>query len=252
MYAKLFASLYQGTLRGCSDEILVFTNLLAHADAGGTVDKHWRAIADETGLPRDRVESALLTLEAPDPESRSPEEGGRRIVRLDEHRSWGWRIVNYGKYRSIRHEEDRREQNRLAQERWRNKQSKPRKPPKAQAEEEADVEEDKEIATPLRGPGKPPSAAKPAPLPDFLGDSNIESFKANARPRIAPQWELPEQWGIDAEALGWVANSILLEAEKFRLYWSAGRGQGTRRTVKGWRQSWFNWLGKAEMRKVAA
>lgn len=141
MYAKLFASLYQGTLRGCSDEILVFTNLLAHADATGIVDKHWRAISEETGLSRERVESAINNLEAPDLESRSPEMEGRRIVRIDEHRAWGWKIVNYGKYRAIRNEEDRREQNRLAQEKWRNKQNKPRKPESAQAEGEEEAKE---------------------------------------------------------------------------------------------------------------
>lgn len=142
MYVKLFASLYQGTLRGCSDEILVFTNLLAHADQHGVVDKHWRAISEETGLDRERVEKAIQTLESPDSESRSPEHGGRRIMRLDEHRAWGWQIVNYGKYRAIRNEDDRREQNRLAQERFRNKNNKSNqsKPPSSQAEEEADTE----------------------------------------------------------------------------------------------------------------
>lgn len=122
MYAKLFTSLYQGTLRGCADEILVFTNLLAHADATGLVDKHWRSISEETGISIERVKTAIANLEAPDPESRSPEMEGRRIVPLDEHRAWGWHIVNYGKYRAIRNEDDRREQNRLAQQRWRDKQ----------------------------------------------------------------------------------------------------------------------------------
>ena len=121
MYAKLFASLYQGTLRGQSDEILVFTNLLAHSDEHGIVDKHWRAIAEETGISRDRVEAAIINLEAPDIESRSPESEGRRIIRMDEHRAWGWQIVNHGKYRAIRHEADRKEQNRQAQSRFREK-----------------------------------------------------------------------------------------------------------------------------------
>lgn len=119
MYGKIFASLYQGTLRGRSNEILVFTNMLAHAARDGSVDKHWRAISEETGLSIDEVKEAIDTLEAPDPESRSPEEEGRRLVRLDEHRAWGWRIVNHSKYRAIRSEEDRAEQNRLAQARWR-------------------------------------------------------------------------------------------------------------------------------------
>ena len=127
--------------------------MLAHADVYGIVDKHWRAISEETGLPRDRVEKAILNLEAPDPESRSPEMDGCRIVKMDAHRAWGWKIVNYGKYRSIRDEDDRREQNRIAQEKFRNKnkskiqevsnsnQSKPHNPKSAQEEEEG--EEDK-------------------------------------------------------------------------------------------------------------
>jgi hypothetical protein len=148
VYAKLFTSIYQGTLRGNSRGLLVFTNLLAHADAAGHVDVHPRAIAEEVGLTVAEVRAALDELEAPDPESRSPEEDGRRLLRLDEHRAWGWRIVNYVKYRSIRSEEDRRAQNREAQKRWRDKQAsdtdkqrKPRKPPSAQAEAEADTEE---------------------------------------------------------------------------------------------------------------
>lgn len=146
MYVKLFSSLYQGTLRGRSDEILVFTNLLAHADSYGVVDKHWKAISEETGISRERVEAAILNLEAIDPDSRSPEAEGRRIIRMDEHRAWGWKIVNYGKYRAIRNEDDRREQNRLAQERFRNRHSnisKPRKPPSSQAEAEEEEEKKK-------------------------------------------------------------------------------------------------------------
>lgn len=122
MYAKLFTSIYQGTLRGDSHGLLVFTNLIAHADSAGHVDIHPRAIADEVGLTLEQVRAALLKLEAPDEESRSPELEGRRIVRLNEHRDWGWQVVNYLKYRAIRDEEDRREQNRLAQQRWRERQ----------------------------------------------------------------------------------------------------------------------------------
>ena len=161
MYAKLFASLYQGTLRGRADEILVFTNLLAHCDRFGVVDKHPRAIADECGISVERVEIALLNLEAPDAESRSPELNGCRIARIDEHRHWGWQIVNHAKYRAIRNEDERREQNRLAQDRFRNKRkhnSKRNKPASAgvirasalsahaEAEAEAERESDKSLS----------------------------------------------------------------------------------------------------------
>ena len=139
MYAKLFTSLFQGTLRGNSNGILVFTNLLAHADKTGIVDMHPRAISEEVGLSIEAVRAALIELESPDPESRSPEQNGRRIIRLDEHRDWGWQIVNYVKYRAIRSEEDRREQNRLAQERYRQRHSKQSKPRSAQEEAEGEA-----------------------------------------------------------------------------------------------------------------
>lgn len=121
MYVKLFASIYQGTLRGDSNGLLVFTNLLAHCDSEGFVDIHPRAIADEVGLPADAVRAALDRLEAPDPESRTPDENGRRIVRVSDHRAWGWVVVNYAKYRSIRNEDDRRAANRDAVARHRAK-----------------------------------------------------------------------------------------------------------------------------------
>lgn len=178
MYAKLFASLYQGTLRGRSDEILVFTNLLAFADQYGFVDKHWQAISEETGLPRERVEAAILTLESPDSESRSPELDGCRIIRMDEHRAWGWKIVNYGKYRAIRNEDDRREQTRLAQERWRKKKAGVEitimkvshgKPREAQGEGEGEGEE---VHTPRsRGNGKQRPKKNKTLIPDDFGIS---------------------------------------------------------------------------------
>ena len=121
MYAKLFSSIYQGTLRGQAHEILVFTNLLATSDSAGFVDKHFRAIAEEVGLTQDEVRLAIANLEKEDPYSRSQELGGARIERLEEHRDWGWRVVNYVKYRNIKDTAARRDQLRAAQRRRREK-----------------------------------------------------------------------------------------------------------------------------------
>jgi uncharacterized phage protein (TIGR02220 family) len=149
MYCKLFASLYQGTLRGKAHEILVFTNLLACCDQEGCVDKHFRSIADEVGLTVEEVKVAIQNLESPDPESRSQECDGARIVRLQIHRNWGWKVVNYLKYRAIRNEEDRREQNRRAQAVFRARHAENRpmsakisqsKPQKAHTDTEGDVD----------------------------------------------------------------------------------------------------------------
>lgn len=115
MYGKIFASLYQGTLRGNAHAILVFTNMIACSDRLGNVDKHPRAIADEVGLTVDEVRAAIAYLSAPDPESRTSLEEGRRLLPLEPGRTWGWRIVTHSKYRAMVREEERREQWRVAQ-----------------------------------------------------------------------------------------------------------------------------------------
>lgn len=90
---------------------------------------------------------------------------------------------------------------------------------------------------------------EPPPPPSFDG-KNAEVLNGKSVVSLSDRWELPESWGVDAEALGWQPREVLLEAEKFRQYWTAGKGTGTRRAVKGWRQSWSNWLGKAAERKI--
>ncbi len=57
------------------------------------------AIQRRTNLPMEIIAHALPLLESPDPDSRSRDCEGRRIIRLDPERSWGWRIVNFTKYR---------------------------------------------------------------------------------------------------------------------------------------------------------
>ena len=109
MYVKIFTSIFDGSMRGHADLILVFVNLICHADQDGVVDRHWQAIVDETGLSPARVKAAITALEGPDAESRSSNDNGRRIKRINPEREWGWEIVNYKKYDGIRSAADRRE-----------------------------------------------------------------------------------------------------------------------------------------------
>ncbi|HQY94574.1 MAG TPA: hypothetical protein PLS79_23405, partial [Caldilinea sp.] len=88
--------------------------------------------------------------------------------------------------------------------------------------------------------------AQTSPPPAFRGEVNEAEIHPKAKVLIAADWELPEGWGVDAENLGWPANDILREAEKFRQFYTVGKGGGTRRGLKGWRQSWSNWLSNAE------
>lgn len=122
VYAKVFSSLWKGSLRGHPDPQHVFIYLLAHADEQGVVEAMPAAIADETGLALDAVQAAIAHLESPDPESRTPTHEGRRIQRLDEHRSWCWLITNYEHYRSLSDREKVRELTRERVRRFRERQ----------------------------------------------------------------------------------------------------------------------------------
>ena len=87
----------------------------------------------------------------------------------------------------------------------------------------------------------------PTPPPGFDGN-NGKSIPARALVCIVKTFDLPEEWGVDAEALGFPRGDVLRQAEKFRQYWTVGKGAGKRRNLKGWRQSWSNWLSKAAER----
>lgn len=122
MYGKIFRQMYKGTLamRGPWQAIVTFQQMIVLADKDGVVDMTPDAIYRETTIPLDIINIGLEVLERPDPESRSPDEDGRRIIKLSDNRSWGWRIVNFGYYRGLRSEEDRREYHRQY---WRNNRS---------------------------------------------------------------------------------------------------------------------------------
>jgi hypothetical protein len=101
-----------------------------------------------------------------------------------------------------------------------------------------------DLLPPSEAGGSAPSAAPPTPPPAFDG-TNAETLNGKAVVALASTFDLPEAWGFDAEALGFKPIEVNREAERFRQYWTVGKGKGTRRSVKGWRQSWSNWLGKA-------
>lgn len=114
MYGKMYRQMYHGTLAttGPWQALVTFQQLIVLADRDGVVDMTPEAISRETTIPLEIILLGVEALEQPDSESRSPDEEGRRIVRLTESRSWGWRIVNYEHYRKLRSEEERREYHR--------------------------------------------------------------------------------------------------------------------------------------------
>ena len=108
-YGKIFTQIYDGSLYGQWEALVTFQQLIVLSNKDGEVDMTPQAIAARTSIPLDIITRGLEQLAAPDERSRTPDEQGRRIVLLDTHRNWGWRIVNFAKYRDIRSAEERRE-----------------------------------------------------------------------------------------------------------------------------------------------
>ena len=112
MYGKVFDSIYDGTLAGHWQAIVTMQQLIVLSNADGVVDMTPEAIARRTTIPLEIITAGLEFLEKPDPYTRTPGEDGKRIVLLDDHRPWGWRLVNHGKYMRLRNMEQKREADR--------------------------------------------------------------------------------------------------------------------------------------------
>ncbi len=59
---------------------------------------------------------------------------------------------------------------------------------------------------------------------------------------LASDWSLPEVWREIAATRGWSDVAIDQQAMRFKQYFGFGKGGGIRRSDKGWRQTWLNWL----------
>lgn len=87
------------------EAVVTFMVMIVLADEHGVVDMTPAAISGRTTIPKEIIEAGVEALEAPDPNSRTladTADDGRRLIRIDDHRPWGWQIVNYEKYRNAR------------------------------------------------------------------------------------------------------------------------------------------------------
>ena len=121
MYGKVFAQMYEGTLAGHWQAIVTMQQLIVLATKDGVIDMTAESISRRTSIPPEIITAGLEHLAKPDPFSRTPGEDGRRIVLLDDHRPWGWKLVNHAKYRALRNLEEKREADRDRMREKRNK-----------------------------------------------------------------------------------------------------------------------------------
>ena len=109
VYGKIFASMFSGSLYGDWEAIVTLTVMVVLADKHGDVDMTCEVLSARTSIPLDIIRRGIASLEAPDPKSRTPDDEGRRILRVSDTRDWGWRITNYNAYREMRCADERRE-----------------------------------------------------------------------------------------------------------------------------------------------
>ncbi len=117
-YTKLFSSIVTSTIWVAPDRTrIVWITMLALADRHGEVMASLPGLARVAGVPVEDCEIAIAAFLAPDPYSRTPDDEGRRIEKIE----GGWALINHAKYRDMASREDSKNAAALRQKRHRAK-----------------------------------------------------------------------------------------------------------------------------------
>lgn len=224
MYAKVFAQIFDSSLAEDYTTRHVFMDLLVLADPEGHVDMTFEAIARRTNVPVKIIRDSIRKLCKSDVNSRSIEEEGKRLILIDKHRSWGWQIVNFKSYRSMKNEVGRREYMRLYMQNRRAKEAasvNSGKPSKQNVNIRSKQEEEGKGKGPVNG-FPPDSQGAECPIPDGHDDKPVwkretaEMYKRLGvySPSLLSQWfaDGHPEWAIQ------VAIRKTLEAGKTASY----------------------------------
>jgi hypothetical protein len=95
-----------------------------------------------------------------------------------------------------------------------------------------------------------PQISKLPKIDFYLGERNEAEIPKSMALPISNDFDPNDEWAEYAEKMGLVNGAMLRELDKFTCYFTVGKGKGKRRTVKGWRQSWSNWVDKATSKGV--
>lgn len=157
LYARVFVKILQSSLADDWHVRHVFEDFLKLTSESGVVDVTRQAFCRVTNTPRDIFDRAIEVLESPDPQSRDGAHEGRRLLRMDGHRDWGWVIVNWEKYDSIRSRHDQREVERLKKRELRQSKATLPPAPPTQPRQDSDSDSDSE------SPGLVPDMSRTSP-----------------------------------------------------------------------------------------
>lgn len=238
-YVKLYQSIKKGTLaakRGLP--LALWPLFLLEADWNGVVDVHPGVLAAQWGFSEAEVREAIAFWEKPDLQSRNPSEKGKRIVRLDEFRDWGWQVVNFAEYRDAGPDGAARLRDRLKKRRKR-----------ASARE----------SVPGDGPGdmlhrglRTEEALPTAVVASDSVGADLLAQSAHA-PSYPVELELNDgslygvtQLAIDRWKLAYPNVDVLTELRRMAVWCHANRSR--RKTRMGIERSVVAWLGRAQDR----
>lgn len=108
-YTKLFSSITESTVWSeAYSTRIVWVTLLAMVDQHGCAYASIPGLARRANVTVDEARVAIDSFLAPDPDSRTKDNEGRRIVEID----GGWKLINHGKYDQIRNSTERKEYKR--------------------------------------------------------------------------------------------------------------------------------------------
>lgn len=117
-YTKLFSSIVTSTIWVESDRTrIVWITMLALADRNGEIQASIPGLARLAGVPIPDCEEAIAKFTAPDQYSRTPDDQGRRIEKIE----GGWALLNHSKYREMASRDDSKAANAERQQRHREK-----------------------------------------------------------------------------------------------------------------------------------
>lgn len=108
-YGKFFASTFTGSMAGAGSAVFAVWGYCLANSSGGQVDLNPLVVSALIGCERAEVERAIQYLCSPDPNSRSKQSEGRRIVHLT---GVVYEIVNHSAYRALATQESVREYHR--------------------------------------------------------------------------------------------------------------------------------------------
>ena len=119
-YTKLFQTIITSTIwTEDANTCKVWVTMLAIANKHGEVQASIPGLAQVAGLPLDIVETAINKFLSPDKYSRTPDDEGRRIEKIE----GGWMLLNHAKYREMASREEEVASNAKRQAAFRDRQS---------------------------------------------------------------------------------------------------------------------------------